>query len=169
MSNKINEFIRALGGGIRGNRFQVILNLPGGVRGDTRTLDLMCRATSIPSMETGIIEIPYFGKQRKISGDERAAGEWSITAFLNNKGDLATAKKIADQWQKLAAESSNIDEYITDGQIAVLDPRTDAPILSYDIKGVWVSTSGELALSQDSVDEILEFELSLQYDDVIAR
>lgn len=167
MSNEIGQFARELRGGVRGNRYSIILNLPGGISGDMRTFSMMARAVNKPGMETGIITVPYAGHETKISGDQRASGEWSITAMLNNSNDKALAVRIAEQWRELSANSQDPDEYKSDGEIRLLSPGQGNPeIMSWKIEGVWVSNSGELNLSQDAVDEILTFDMSLQYDNI---
>jgi len=168
---KIDEFEAVLKGGLRPNRFRLLLTLPSGVSGDTRALSLMVKASNTPTMETGIVEVNYHGKQRKLSGDERASGDWTSTVYLNRDGDVATAKKVAEQWQKVSAETKDPALFKSTGYLELLEPEedSDTAVLRWEIQGVWCSNSGELALSMDDVDTLSEFDLILNYDNVVPQ
>lgn len=167
---KIDEFEAVLKGGLRPNRFRLVLTLPSGVSGDTRALSLMVKATNTPSMETGVVDVNYHGKNRKLSGDERPTGDWTSTVYLNRDGDVATAKKIAEQWQKLSANTKDTTLFKSTGYLEMLAPEeeSDEAVLKWEIDGVWCSQSGELAMSMDDVDTLSEFDLVLNYDDVVS-
>lgn len=163
----INEFKTALKNGLKLNRYRVRINLPSGVSADTKLLSLMVRAANIPAMETGQIEVLYKGRMGKVSGDRRAAGEWAVTAALNAGQSPAEFKKMADQWEKLASESSDPTEYQADAIIEWLSPDKDEAVIgSWEILNLWLPNSGEISLSDDSTDEIATMELSFAYDEV---
>ena len=164
----IDDFDNILKHGLRPNRYRLILTLPSGVTGDTRSLSLMVKATNVPSMETGVVEVNYKGKVRKYSGDERPAGDWTCTAYLNMGGDIAVAKKVAEQWQKVAFASKDPQTYKSTGYLEVLHPdqNNDSSVLSYEIQGIWCSNSGELSLGDDETDSLIEFDLVLNFDEV---
>lgn len=166
---KIDDFEATLKGGLRPNRFRLLLTLPSGISGDTRALSLMVKSTNTPTMETGIVEVNYHGKQRKLSGDERPAGDWTSTVYLNRDGDVATAKKIAEQWQKLSANTKDTTVFKATGYLEMLSPEEDSEdvLLKWEVEGVWCSTTGELAFSMEDVDTLAEFDLILNYDNVI--
>lgn len=163
----ISEFQTALAGGLRGNRYKVILNLPSGVNGSTATFSLMVKATNVPAMQTGAIETNYKGRVVKNSGDLRPAGQWQVTAYLENSGRAATAKSIADAWQLLAFNEKDPANYKTDATIEVVTPdKNQTTVLSYKVEGVWIENSGELQLGDDTVDEILTMDIVFNYDNV---
>lgn len=165
---KLSAFKSALGGGLRANKYKVILTLPTGVDGDTNVFSMMVSAANIPAMETGIVEINKNGRVTKVSGDERPAGEWAVTARLENGTKAATAKKIADKWQKLSVSSKNPADYQTDAIIEVVTPdKSEKTVLKYRIESIWINNSGELSLSDDTVDEVMLLDMVFQYEDVI--
>ena len=67
-------------GGVRSSLFEVELTLPIQVGSQAVTNKIMftCRASSIPASTVGIIEVPYFGRKIKLSGD-RTYDNWSVT------------------------------------------------------------------------------------------
>ncbi len=163
----IAEFDRELQGGLQPNRYKVLLTLPSGVQGDVRTLSLMVKASNLPAMETGIIEVNKSGQMIKLSGDKRPSGEWTCTAYLNRSGTIAQAKKIAEQWQELAFNRKNPTEYKSSAIIEVYTPDEDEEVaLKYLVEGIWCNTTGDLSLGDDNVDTLLEFDLVLQFDRV---
>ena len=160
-----SEFQTALAGGLRGNRYRVLLNLPNGVSGDSSTLSLLVKATTIPAMETGVIETNYKGKVIKNSGDLKPAGQWTVTAYLENGNTAASAKLMAESWQALTFTEKDPANYKTDAVIEVVTPdASQTTVLSYLIEGIWIANSGELSLGDDLVDELLTMELSFNYD-----
>ena len=79
----INDFKAKLaGGGARANQFKVTMPFPGyaQVGGEIEDLAFLCRATEIPSMEIGVVPVPFRGRVIKIAGD-RTIGEWPITCY----------------------------------------------------------------------------------------
>ncbi len=164
----ISTFSAALKGGLRGNKFKVLMTLPSGVSGDMNVFSLMIRSTTVPAMETGVIEVPYKGQQIKLSGDVRPAGDWTFTAFLNNGQSAANAKRIAQKWQELSGKEKDPTRYKSTATLQLLDPVSGGIIMSWKLEGIWVSNSGEINLSEDSVDEILTLDVTVNYDKVTA-
>jgi hypothetical protein len=160
----ISEFSAALKGGMRGNRYKVILNLPSGIGEDTNTFSLMVRSTNVPSMETGVIETQYKGRVTKNSGDLRPSGDWTCNAFMNNGTKAATAKRIADKWQMLSFNEKDPLKYKSTAIIQLLNPADGSVMLSWKVEGIWMANSGELQLGDDQVDEILAFDMTFSYD-----
>lgn len=164
----VSTFQAALAGGLRANRYRVILNLPSGVNGDTSVFSLMVKASNVPAMQTGTIETNYKGKMVKNSGDLRPAGQWTVTALLENNTSGATAKKIAEAWQRVAFDEKDPAKYKTDATIELVTPdKSQTTVLKYKIEGIWIENSGELQLGDDTVDEILTMEIIFNYDDVL--
>lgn len=163
----VSEFQSVLAGGMRANRYRVLLNVPDAINADSQVFSLMVKATNIPAMVTGVIETNYKGVTVKNSGDRKPAGQWTVTAYLENSGRAATAKIMAEQWQQLAFDEKDPNMYKTDAIIEVISPdASHGTVLQYRVEGVWIENSGELQLGDDTVDEILTMELQFNYDNV---
>jgi len=79
----INDFKAKLaGGGARSNQFKVTMPFPGyaQVGGEIEDLAFLCRSTTIPAMNIGVVNVPFRGRQIKIAGD-RTFDEWSVTVL----------------------------------------------------------------------------------------
>ena len=65
------------GGGARANQFKVTMPFPGyaQVGGEIEQLAFLCKATSLPAMTIGTLEVPFRGRTIKIAGD-RTIAEW---------------------------------------------------------------------------------------------
>ena len=89
----INDFKAKLaGGGARGNQFKVTMPFPGysQVGGEIEDLAFLCRATVIPAMTVGNINVPFRGRQIKIAGD-RTYADWTITVLIDTNFKLRNA------------------------------------------------------------------------------
>ena len=163
----VSTFQATLAGGLRANRYRVILTLPSGVGGDASTFSLMVKASNVPAMQTGVIETNFKGKVVKNSGDLRPAGQWTVTALLENSNTGATAKRIAEVWQRKAFDEKDPNNYKSDATIEVVTPdKSNSTVLKYKVVGIWIENSGELQLGDDTVDEIMSMDIVFNYDDV---
>ena len=75
----INDFKAKLaGGGARANQFKVTMPFPGyaSVGGEIEDMAFLCKATSLPAMEIGNIDVKFRGRDIKIAGD-RTIAAWT--------------------------------------------------------------------------------------------
>jgi len=164
--NSISEYSSALRGGLKGNRYKVVLTLPSGITGDTKLFSLIVRSTNVPAMETGSIDVQYKGCTTILSsGDTRPAGEWQTQAQLNNGNSAGEAKKIVEKWQKLT-ENTDPTVYKSRAFIELINPIDDSVALKWQVDGIWIYNSGELELGDENVDSILELPITFKYDNV---
>ena len=94
----INDFKAKLaGGGARPNQFKVTMPFPGyaQVGGEIEDLAFLCRATVIPAMTVGNINVPFRGRQIKIAGD-RTFEDWNVTVINDTDFKLRNA---FERWQ----------------------------------------------------------------------
>ncbi len=94
----INDFKAKLaGGGARSNQFKVTMPFPGyaQVGGEIEDLAFLCRATTIPAMNVGVVEVPFRGRKIYIGGD-RTFDTWSITVLNDTNFKIRNAM---ERWQ----------------------------------------------------------------------
>ena len=83
MAFNVQDIKSALvGGGARGNLFQVTFTNPVNGQADLK-VPLMVRAAEIPAADIGTISVPYFGRTVKYAGD-RTYGPWTV-AIMNSE------------------------------------------------------------------------------------
>ena len=154
------------GGGARANQFKVTMPFPGyaQVGGEIEQLAFLCKATSLPAMTIGTLEVPFRGRTIKIAGD-RTIAEWSITVFNDTDFLLRNA---FERWQNGINNMSdnegltNPADYQVDAFVDQLD-RNGSTIKSYTLRAVHPSSIGAIGLDYETNNAIEEFEVTFQY------
>lgn len=169
----INQFKAKLkGGGARPNLFRVILAFPLGVATpDTmEKVAFLCRATNIPGLNIGTIEVPFLGRQYKIAGD-RTFDEWPLT--IVNDTDFAI-RDAFERWHQIMnghVSNTGVNDpqaYMVDGVVQQLDRRHNV-IKTYEMRDCWPSNVDSIDLSMDASDTIEEFVVTMQFQYFVAR
>ena len=163
----INDFKAKLaGGGARPNQFKVTMPFPGyaQVGGEIEDLAFLCRATVIPSMTVGNINVPFRGRQIKIAGD-RTFEDWTVTVLNDTDFKLRNA---FERWQNGINNMTdgegltNPADYQVDLFVDQLD-RNGTTIKSYTLRGCYPTGVAEIALDYGTNDQIEEFAVSWEY------
>ena len=163
----INDFKAKLaGGGARSNQFKVTMPFPGyaQVGGEIEDLAFLCRSTTIPAMNIGVVNVPFRGRQIKIAGD-RTFDEWSVTVLNDTNFKLRNA---FERWQNGINNMSdnegltNPADYQVDAFVDQLD-RNGATIKSYTLRGAHPVTIAAISLGYGTNNAIEEFDVTFNY------
>ena len=163
----INDFKAKLaGGGARPNQFKVTMPFPGyaQVGGEIEDLAFLCRATEIPSMEIGVVPVPFRGRVIKIAGD-RTIGEWPITVYNDTNFKLRNA---FERWQNGINNMSDNEgltnpvDYQVDAFVDHLD-RNGNTVKSYTLRGVFPTNIAPIELTYDEQTAIEQFAVTFNY------
>ena len=163
----INDFKAKLaGGGARANQFKVTMPFPGyaQVGGEIEDLAFLCRATVIPSMTVGNINVPFRGRQIKIAGD-RTFEDWTVTVLNDTDFKLRNA---FERWQNGINNMTdgegltNPADYQVDLFVDQLD-RNGTTLKSYTLRGCFPTGIGAIDLGYDTNDAIEEFTVEWNY------
>ena len=163
----INDFKAKLaGGGARSNQFKVTMPFPGyaQVGGEIEDLAFLCRATTIPAMNVGVVEVPFRGRKIYIGGD-RTFDTWSITVLNDTNFKIRNAM---ERWQNGINNMSdneglvNPADYQVDAFIDHLD-RNGGTIKSYTLRGCFPVSIGAIDLSMEPTEAVETFEVSFRY------
>ena len=163
----INDFKAKLaGGGARANQFKVTMPFPGyaQVGGEIEDLAFLCRATTIPDMTIGIVNVPFRGRNIKIAGD-RTIAEWSVTAYNDTNFKLRNA---FERWQNGINNMTynegltNPVDYQVDAFVDHLD-RNGNTIKSYTLRGAFPTALSAIDLSYDEATAIEQFDVTFNY------
>ena len=154
------------GGGARANQFKVTMPFPGyaQVGGEIEELAFLCKATNLPEMTIGTVEVPFRGRVIKIAGD-RTIGEWSITVLNDTNFKLRNA---FERWQNGINNMSdnegltNPADYQVDAFVDQLD-RNGATIKSYTLRGAHPKTIAAIPLAYDTNNQIETFDVTFAY------
>jgi hypothetical protein len=144
----INDFKAKLaGGGARPNQFKVTMPFPGyaQVGGEIEDLAFLCRATVIPAMTVGNINVPFRGRQIKIAGD-RTFEDWNVTVINDTDFKLRNA---FERWQNGINNMTDNEgltnpvDYQVDAFVDHLD-RNGSTIKSYTLRGLYPVSVGSI-------------------------
>ena len=163
----INDFKTKLaGGGARKNQFKVTMPFPGyaQVGGETEDLAFLCRSTTIPAMNVGVVEVPFRGRKIYIGGD-RTFDEWSIQVLNDTNFKLRNA---FERWQNGINNMSDNEglsnpvDYQVDAFVDQLD-RNGNTLKSYTLRGAFPTEVAAIDLNYGTNDEVETFGVTFQY------
>ena len=164
MAFSINEFKSQLvGGGARGALFQVQITNPILGVADFK-IPFVVRASSIPESQTGVINVPYFGRFIKYGGDRQFAA-WTVTVI--NDEDFAV-RNAMESW------SNAINSHITNFRSSPFDYKAQAQVTQfgkdgtalreYTFEGLFPTAITPIGLDWSAQDQIEEFDVTFEYD-----
>ena len=163
----INDFKAKLaGGGARSNQFKVTMPFPGyaQVGGEIEDLAFLCRSTTIPAMNVGVVPVPFRGRVIKIAGD-RTFDEWSITVLNDTNFKLRNA---FERWQNGINNMTDNEgltnpvDYQVDCFVDHLD-RNGNTVKSYTLRGLFPTAISDIALNYDEAAAVEEFSVTFNY------
>lgn len=158
-------------GGLRPNRYQVILTFPADVAAAmgsgtsvAQKISFTCKSSSIPASTMGQVQVPYMGRQIKLSGD-KTFDDWNVTVLLDN--DLV-GRHVFERWhdQMMSFDGNvsttnfvNPSNYMAQATVQLLD-RADAPLDTYTVEACWPVSVSEIQLGYDQNDQVSEQQVS---------
>lgn len=128
----------------------------------------LIKATQVPEMTLGQIEVPFMGRKIKVAGD-RTFSDWSTTV-INDESYIV--RNGIERWNNaINGLQSNAPspvfaaplDYRASANIIQFN-RSGVPIRRYTIENLWPMTVGSIDLSWESTDTIEEFEVTWAFD-----
>lgn len=169
MANKLAEIKSALGAGARANKYRVNFAVPAAVpvTSNLQNVDALCKASNFPSMTLGQIEVFNQGRKLILPGDTTYTNVWTLT-FYNTEDhslrkDMISWMKAADHFQN-NEHSGNPTALMGELSVEQLDSAGN-PTAKYTFHNVFVQEVGELAVGDDQVDTIQEFDITFSFTD----
>jgi len=169
MANKLAELKTALGAGARANKYRINFSVPTAIATTSimQNADTLCKATNFPSMTIGQIEVFNQGRKLLIPGDTTYTNSWAVT-FYNTEDhalrrDMIAWMKAADNFQA-NTHSGNPSAVMGELGVTQLDSAGNATA-TYTFHNVFVQEVGELAVGDDQVDTIQEFDVTFSFSD----
>ena len=124
-----------------------------------------CKATGIPAMQVGVVELGYQNRKLKIAGD-RTYDDWTVTVYND---DAHAAREDFVKWQNIAVgvlddiSGATPDQYKFNALVTQFE-RNGVKTAEYDIKQIWPSSVGEMTFDWDTNDELMTFEVTFSID-----
>lgn len=179
MAFNINEFVsRGLPlGGARPTLFDVEIKFPQGAgfgsatSAGERQLRFVCSASSIPASSIASIDVPYFGRKVKVSGD-RTFADWNVN--IMNDEDYVV-RRAFEEWHTAINEIiQNIKIASQPGEAAPTGYKGIAtvthygkqgnPISQYQFVNIFPTQIEAMALDWNSTNTIQTFGVTFAYD-----
>ena len=172
MSQRSIEDFKAVlqGGGVRPTMFEVEMTFPETVVPDptlaTNEGTFLIKAASLPASNVGVINVPFRGRQLKVSGD-RTFADWNITVVNDVSFGL---RKAFEEWSEriqnhnYALGSNTLNDYFASAIVRQLD-RDGQQLRAYRFEGIWPSVVGQIGLDFNSTDTVEEYDVqfNVQY------
>ena len=166
MANITDFKAKLAGGGARANQFKVVMPFPGyaQVGGEIEDLAFLCRATIIPAMTIGEVDVKFRGRSIKIAGD-RTFADWTVTVYNDTNFRLRNA---FERWQNGINNMTdnegltNPADYQVDAFIDHLD-RNGNTIKTYTLRGAFPKEVGSIDLTYDEKTAIEQFVVTFAY------
>lgn len=169
MANKLAELKSALGAGARANKYRVNFSVPSAVAttSNLQNVDALCKASNFPSMTIGQIEVFNQGRKLILPGDTTYTNTWTLT-FYNTEDhalrkDMISWMRSADHFQN-NSHTGNPAALMGELSVEQLDSAGN-PTAKYTFHNVFVQEVGELAIGDDQVDTIQEFDVTFSFTD----
>lgn len=107
MAFSITDFIAATQDGLaREAHFELVINLPALVKGDSRNLSIMCSSASLPSRSADVVQIRRFGTGLLSPfATSLIYDPFNVTFYCDSKGNTI---KSLQSWMDLILEKKNI-------------------------------------------------------------
>jgi len=158
-------------GGARPSLFEVFLTPPSGITftpGSVEKFRFLCQGAELPAANIDAIDVPYFGRTIKVSGD-RTFADWTTTVM--NDEDFAV-RSMFEKWSNsLNTFESNIRRPQLDGESsykATLEciqyAKTGERIRAYEIVGAFPTAVDAISLGWETTNTIETFSVTFAYD-----
>ena len=169
MANKLAELKHALGAAARASKYRINFSVPSAVPtiSDLNKVDTLCKAANFPSMTIGQIPVYSQGRKLIIPGDTTYTNTWVLTFYATEdhaiRKDMIAWMKAADHFQN-NAHSGNPNVILGELSVEQLDSAGN-PTVRYTFHNVFVSEVGEIALSDETQDTAMEFDVTFTFSD----
>lgn len=151
------------GGGARPNLFKATINFPTYANGDVELTSFLCKAANLPASTTGLITVPFRGRQLKMAGD-RVFDTWDV--IIINDTDF-NVRNAMERWMNgINAHSANTGitnpvDYEADLIVEQLN-KDGTTAKTYNFRGCFPTNVEAIGLNYDNNDIIEEFGVSFQ-------
>jgi hypothetical protein len=165
--NKVAELKNALGPVARPNKYRLNFSIPSIVPtiSDLSKVDVLCKASSFPSVSIGQIEVYNQGRKLVIPGDTAYENTWTLTFYQTEdhalRKDMISWMKTADNFieNTHAADPGALMGELSVEQLNSVGTAT----AKYTFFNVFVQAVGEITVGDDQQDTAMEFDVTFSF------
>ena len=165
----LSQLKQALGAVARPNKYRINFSIPAAVpvKSDLSNADVLCKATSFPSMTIGQIEVWNQGRKLPIPGDTSFTTTWNVTFYGTEdhalRKDLISWMIAADHFQT-NTHSGQPNNILGELSVEQLDSAGN-PTVKYTFHNVFVQEVAEITLGDDTQDTAMEWDCTFSFSD----
>lgn len=169
MANEVAKLKNTIGAAARLNKYRVNFSMPSVVptTSDLSAADVLCKASTFPSVTLGQIEVWSQGRKLVIPGDTAYTNTWTLTFYGTEdhklRKDMISWMRSADHFQN-NEHSGNPTAVLGELSVQQLDSQGNDTV-TYTFHNVFVQEVGEVTLGDDQVDTALEFDVTFSFSD----
>lgn len=169
MPTTINDLKTTLGAGARASKYSINFTFPSAVSvsTDSRSVDILCKASTFPSMSIGQIEVYNQGRKLPLPGDTTFTNTWTLTFYNTESHDIRRdmiAWMVAADHFQINMHSGQPSAVMTDLSVSQLDSAGN-PTATYTFHNAFVQEVAEISVGDDQVDTIQEFDVTISFSD----
>jgi hypothetical protein len=167
--NRIREIANILNSTARTNKYRLSFSYPTGVSGisNLAEVDVICKGTTAPGRELGVIEIWNQGRKHRIPGDTAYDGSWSVDFHADEehtlRSDMVKWQTACDDFHR-NVHAGLPNSVMTDLRLEQLDSAGNVSA-QYTMHNSFPTTIGEITYGDDSADTPAEFNVTFSYTD----
>ena len=164
----IDKFTETFRNPARANRFKIDMVLPSFVNVGSASQDIstLCKSTSLPKSELGIVEAKHQGRTFPYPGD-RTFAEFTLTFYLEEDMKL---RNIFQAWNNAInrfqtnTSGASISDIKKDFTLSQLSYSNFSVLKTYKFIKAFPYMISEVPLDMDSENSISTFDVSFRYD-----
>ena len=136
---------------------------------NTTEFNFSCKASAIPAMAVGVVEVPYFGRVVKVPGN-KTFDNWTVTVINDEDFNLRNG---FEKWMEgMGTHQGNVST-ISAGDGTLYGDATvihygkagdTSKLAEYKFANIFPVAVSEIALGWDANDAIEEFTVEFAYD-----
>lgn len=180
--NTISNLMNALGGGLKKNKFKVILDFYDKGNEFTslytddfgRDFNLLCKDVIMPDRTIQTVQYWHFGRKYSVRAETEYSQSTNMVIIDDNKMSM---RRFFDNWMYkidntiqterdgALGKSVMIDKYQCDLKVFQLDNFGNI-VYGYKMTHAFPSMIGQISYSQSSADELTEFDVTMTFSEI---
>lgn len=150
-----------LGLGARANKYRVSLPY-----NSMQEMDVLAKATSLPDVTLGTIEVWHRGRKLLVAGEAQYAGTWDVTFYntedLNLRDIFVQEIERIDSYLTEQKSVGNNADYMKNLNVLQLDSKNNVT-REFVLFNAYPTVVSTVDLASDSADTISEFTVTFAY------
>ena len=167
----INDLMLEMHGGLRRNRYQILVDPPGNFI-SSQKLNILCKGTSFPNRTIQSAEVSHYGRKYYLRGETNYGNTITFTFYDDANMNL---RRTFDYWMSYIDDSRKTgqsapmtnkvtNDYMRDLEVWQLD-NNQKQLYGYTIYDAFPEDLGDITYSGDETDTVVEFNVNFKFSE----